>query len=585
MKLKAPFAIWLLLLLLLPALPLFGFWAYTTYGYGVERRAAVEARLVRQAETIAEAVNERINVAYGYTAAMATSDRARAGDVGKFHAYAQRVQEAARIIEAFTFNDSEARMLFLTRLPFGETYPSTHPELIRSVIETGKPRLSGVVSGPVRGIQVVTLGVPVITNDGSAYVLRAVLSSASLSDILRRAKVPPDWIVAVVDSSGKIVARSHSPELHVGKDGSPQLLAAMQRKEMSLWPGVTVEGVATLTALRPVGSWGWHLAIGAPSKSLSDEVRREILLLGTVGLGILAASIAAVLGLSRHVSRSLRETVEIADAVLQGRSSSSAPSGVMEVDQMRSRLTEMDRYSKLLAHQVDERTAALRSAQERAASFATRLEESVEWERRRIAREVHDQIGAAFTGIRIILVGLAGNGIPASRHKALMEAVESGLQTSRRIAAELRPPLLDDLGLGPALELLLEQQLARHGIHPEVELHDQDGLSEQQRISCYRIVQEACTNVLRHAAARNFRVRGASVPDGEYQLSMSDDGRGMAATGSQGGSLGLQGMQERAELLGGTLHVGASSEGGVLLTLRFPLQPQSPVRPDEIPDR
>ena len=223
-----------------------------------------------------------------------------------------------------------------------------------------------------------------------------------------------------------------------------------------------------------------------------------------------------------------------------------------------------------LEARVATRTRELREARERIAAFAAGQEQFVEAERRRIAREVHDQIGAVFTGIKLIFRGLPPGSLPAAQEKALLEAVEMGVATARRISAELRPPLLDDLGLEAALERLLEGMFRNSQVIFAVELAGHDALDARQALSVYRIVQEAATNVLRHAAALHFVVSGGPADDGSYRITLLDDGIGMAPA-PQPATLGLTGMHERAELLGGTLSFASEPNGGTSLQLSLPL--------------
>lgn len=224
-----------------------------------------------------------------------------------------------------------------------------------------------------------------------------------------------------------------------------------------------------------------------------------------------------------------------------------------------------------LEARVAARTRELGAARERIAAFASGQEQFVEAERRRISREVHDQIGAVFTGIKLIVRGLPPGRLPAAQEGALLEAVEMGVATARRIAAELRPPLLDDLGLEAALERLLEGMFRNSQVIFAVELKGHEALDERQALSVYRIVQEAATNVLRHAAARHFAVSGGPAAGHSYLITLLDDGVGMAAPDTRPATLGLTGMHERAELLGGTLSFASEPNGGTSLKLSLPL--------------
>ena len=218
---------------------------------------------------------------------------------------------------------------------------------------------------------------------------------------------------------------------------------------------------------------------------------------------------------------------------------------------------------------VAQRTVELQRALGEIEAFAHGLDRSIEDERRRLAREVHDQLGQLLTALKM-MVHRALQGAPGREQDwPQIEAVlGEGIATVRRISAALRPPLLDDLGLEAALGLTGRQFAERTGLACEVALVDAGQLSADQANQLYRIAQEALTNVARHAQARRVRVEGVAV-DGEYRLAVEDDGVGMAPQARS--SLGLLSRRERAALAGGELHVGSGAGGGVRIEARVPL--------------
>lgn len=225
-----------------------------------------------------------------------------------------------------------------------------------------------------------------------------------------------------------------------------------------------------------------------------------------------------------------------------------------------------------LEQRVSMRTAELAEAKSRIAAFAVEQEQLIEAERKRLSREVHDQIGATFAGLKLILSGLPDKSIPADQSQALLMAVDMGVVTARRIATELRPPLLDDLGIQAALEQLLDTVSRGGGPLGAVELKGQEMLSQDQAIGLYRIVQEAVSNVVRHAQARHLMVRGGVNGGGCYRLTITDDGVGLGIIKPRKGALGLAGIRERAELMRGSITIENGPEGGVLITLVLPLE-------------
>ncbi len=225
------------------------------------------------------------------------------------------------------------------------------------------------------------------------------------------------------------------------------------------------------------------------------------------------------------------------------------------------------------------RTAELDAARTRITAFAAEQDRAIEAERRRLAREVHDQIGQVFTAVKLIVNGLPDTALPARQAQALDQALQQGVATSRRITAELRPPLLDELGLAAALRHYLQQVVEPVGLATQLNLRDDAVLNAEQALSLFRIVQEALTNTLRHASARSVQIEGGLGADGRhYLLRVQDDGVGIAGGHARPGALGLTGMRERAAWLGGTLVLGPAAQGGTLITVTLPVQV-----PDEVP--
>ncbi|MBP6727195.1 MAG: CHASE3 domain-containing protein [Thauera sp.] len=154
--------------------------------------------------------------------------------------------------------------------------------------------------------------------------------------------------------------------------------------------------------------------------------------------------------------------------------------------------------------------------------------------------------------------------------------VAEGIATVRRIAAALRPPLLDDLGLGPALTLAGRQFGEHASVNCTVKVDDTDCLNPEQATQLYRITQEALTNIARHAGAQRVWIAGEVAHETEgntYRLAIEDDGRGMApsSTPENTASLGLVSMRERASLAGGSLRIGSGRDGGVRVEISLPL--------------
>ncbi len=209
----------------------------------------------------------------------------------------------------------------------------------------------------------------------------------------------------------------------------------------------------------------------------------------------------------------------------------------------------------------------LRESHRQLRQLSIYLQSVREAERTRIAREVHDELGQALTGCKIDLAWIAnrlpkGGGALLERARGLAARIDSTIETVRRISAELRPGVLDHLGLAAALEWQASEFQNRTGIPCEVrsDLHEAR-LDQNLSTTLFRIFQETLTNVIRHAEATRVRVTLARRDDA-IVLEVTDNGRGISPTEIESGHcMGLLGMRERAALLGGAFEIDRVSRG------------------------
>jgi len=247
----------------------------------------------------------------------------------------------------------------------------------------------------------------------------------------------------------------------------------------------------------------------------------------------------------------------------------------------RVRMKAVNKRNQELVALYEQREKArdeLGRAYQRLRQLTRRLEAAKEEERRHIARELHDEMGPALTAVIINLQLLAESPGPArasGRIADTIEVVDRLVERIRDLSLDLRPPLLDELGLMPALRGYLEVQAERSGVAIEV-LGDtaSGGLPPELEIAAFRVVQEAVTNVIRHSGASRATVT-ISRSDGNLQLVVKDDGRGfdVRATldGGAGRALGLLGMQERVGMLGGEVQIEAARGKGTVVRARIPV--------------
>jgi PAS domain S-box-containing protein len=213
----------------------------------------------------------------------------------------------------------------------------------------------------------------------------------------------------------------------------------------------------------------------------------------------------------------------------------------------------------------------LRSSQLRA--LAGKLRSAREEEGIRIARELHDELGSALTSVKwsLMRVGKNKDGSDAQTIQEMAMLIDNTINSVRRISSELRPSVLDDLGLVSAIEWHAQQFHNRTGLRCRVDSLTEVNLQNDQATAVFRIFQEGLTNVLRHASASEVSVL-LFQDRNEVVLEVRDNGRGITEADSLGlKSLGILGMRERAQAVGGEISILGQLDQGTVLTLRIPL--------------
>ena len=223
---------------------------------------------------------------------------------------------------------------------------------------------------------------------------------------------------------------------------------------------------------------------------------------------------------------------------------------------------------------------ALRRSREQLEVLSKRLIDAQEIERSRLSRELHDEVGQALTAVKLnlqMMDRLTKSRIVKERVADSITIVDSAVDEVRNMALDLRPSVLDDLGLEPALRWYTKRQAERSG----VAVHFSAGLSADRpspevETACFRVAQEAITNAMRHARAQRLTIE-LRQRDNEIELSVQDDGVGFDTASvreqpTEEQHLGLISMRERAALLGGHFHIESTPGQGTLVRVHFPMR-------------
>lgn len=417
---------------------------------------------------------------------------------------------------------------------------------------------------------------------GAKPVMFAALDLGWLSRAIPGPQLPSNSSVNVVDENGTILARHPDHQRWVGRNvrNSPIIAAALEhRRGVAELAGL--DGVVRLYGydhLAMPGGSEFIVTVGFPLETAYGAVNRQFRLslavLAAIFVGtVMLAAYTSERVLTRRVDALLRTARRLSAGDLSARTGDTSTA---------DELGELSKAFDAMAFSLEARTQDLQQSNESLRALAARLEAVREEERTRISREIHDELGQNLTGIKMDLDRLqerieraslaqADNQMVKAKIESVRTLADRALDTSRRISRQLRPSVLDVLGLRAGIEWQLEEFQARTGVKAELLAADGDPpLDEQSGIALFRILQEALTNVARHAQATQVTVRLAHE-DASVVLEVMDNGRGFAdAAGPHPRSLGLLGMRERAATLGGETSVTSEPGHGTTVHVRLP---------------
>jgi PAS domain S-box-containing protein len=297
-----------------------------------------------------------------------------------------------------------------------------------------------------------------------------------------------------------------------------------------------------------IDEYRWHLSRGLPLRNDSGEIVRWV---GTTT--------------DIHDQKQARAVLEQSHTRL--------------AEAVRLRTEDLLNANTALREEIEERKnveKALRASREKLRKLSAHLQSARESERAAVAREIHDELGATLTAAKMDLhwfgKTLAGGALPrADKLAEAVELVDSAIQTVKRIATELRPSILDHLGLWPALQWQLQEFELNFGIPCQIDPAPVGiTLENDAQTAVFRIFQEALTNIARHARARSVKV--SLRPDrSSILVKICDDGIGLPADKIMDpGACGIQGMRERARAFDGNVRFDRTEGGGTTVLVKFP---------------
>jgi signal transduction histidine kinase len=491
--------------------------------------------------------------------------------------------------------DLSGKMLLNTCTTDGRPFPVGSPfNDVQYARNPAQPYISNLVAEPITGEPLLTIDLPIWHGDGS----NSILSLCALPRILRiliEQHLPKGWAAAVFDGQGHTITSiqgsagggsfttaGEGPMSMLGSDGYPVIDEGGDPR-----PG--------FKASSPVSLAGWTVAVSVPSYIFYDPMRRALLILIVAGGGTLAVAIVLAVIIGRRIAGSLTRLTSIAKSLGSGGQPALSNTGIDEADliadvlcstgkDLHQRTAELTQSVEALRHgeiQLRKLSEELRRALVERGELLNRVVSAQEGERQRIARELHDHLGQYFAAM---LLGLNAAGKASiwhwrsEGHRRIADLKNMTSAMSRevhRLSWELRPTALDDLGLEAAIANYLEKWSGRFNLNVDFAGNIQGRrLSPPVEITLYRVLQEAMTNIAKHAYAERISVV-LEAETGGINLIVEDDGIGFSEAAASGpvtatSGFGLLGIRERLALVGGSLIIEPASDHGTALFCRIP---------------
>src|SRR5271165_5534590 len=292
---------YLVLACILPAAAVATFLVMRSYE---QERASLERDIVGTARALMQAVDAELTGIESATQVLALSAHLASGDLAKFHAHAQA---AVRVVHGnnVVLHDVNGQQVVNTLKPFGEPLPPTgNPDLVRRVLETGRPIISDFFVGGVLRSPVIAVEVPVLSGGRPVSGLAMVILPERFAEFLRRQKIPADWVVGIFDSTGTIVARTIGADEFVGTKASPPLLRSLAEASEGVIDGRTLEGLSVLSGFSRSATSGWAVAIGIPG--VESALQRSLAVNATAAVIVLTVGVLLARVISGHISRSFQ---------------------------------------------------------------------------------------------------------------------------------------------------------------------------------------------------------------------------------------------------------------------------------------
>ena len=297
-------------------------------------RELLEHDSIAVARAMAHAIDREIVTISSAAQVLATSQRARAGDLAGFYLQAEEVVSLGLGLNV-VLSTADGQQLLNTLRPRGAPLPRHgNPAQLRKVFETGRPVVSDLYTGGVLGRPVLSIDVPVMRDGRVVYDLSIGERPERFASILLQQNLPPGWIGAVFDTNGAIVARTHGHQRFVGSKGAPALVARMALVEEGALETDTVEGTPVVSAFSRSSESGWTVALGIPREQLDAALWRRTGIAAMAAAATLALGLGLAWSIGGSIAKSIRALAGPAARLATRERVTVPPLGLAEADEV-----------------------------------------------------------------------------------------------------------------------------------------------------------------------------------------------------------------------------------------------------------
>ncbi len=321
-----------------------------SHNYHQGRAALIQASLAT-ARAMVSTVDRELAGTRASLLALSTSQALEYDDFASFYERAKLVLKTQGASSIFLL-DPTFQQRVNTLLPFGSKPPPTVDTGLRQVFKTGRPVTTDIFMAPISKKLLIAVGVPVFRGDTVAYVLGASILPERLTEILTQQRLSPDWVSAILDSTGTIVARTSQMERFVGTKGAPAMVARMAQVAEDSLETRSVEGIPVLIVFSRSALSNWTVAIGIPLAGITDELWQTLSWL-VAGMAILlVSSLALAWAIGSKIARPIHELAAPALALGAGAAVTVPPLDLREADEVGKALTKASAMLRSAQHQA-----------------------------------------------------------------------------------------------------------------------------------------------------------------------------------------------------------------------------------------